>query len=116
MAVTEISQVGSLSKWTELTQNKELFAKVLAYAKKSYQMEIVEFLTSMKAGSKNQLTYDKYIKKGTKKEINISSKLAKKFHDVAAVKPKPDWSKAPWNDATEELLKLFRNNFGSLDP
>lgn len=115
MPVTEISQVTSLSKWTELTQNKVLFAKVLAYAKTSHQMENVEFLSSMKAASKGQLAYDKFLKNGAAKEVNLSDRLASEFHAVAAQKPKPNWAKAPWERATLEVLRLFRDNFGRLD-
>ena len=115
MPVTETSQVTNMSKWTELTQNKVLFAKVLKYGKTSYQMEIIEFLTSMKANTNNQVTYDKFLKPGAPKLVNLSSKLFKKFRDIAAQTPRPDWSKAPWNEATDEMLRLFRNNFGKVD-
>ena len=106
----KISEVTSLDKWGELTKDKVLFPKVLAFAKTSHNIESVEFLTSMKSGAKSKLAYEKYIKTGAPKEVNLSMELAKKFHAVAA-QPKPDWSKAPWDAATTEVLRLFRTNF-----
>jgi hypothetical protein len=107
----KISDVTTLDKWGQLTRDKVLFPKVLAFAKSSHNMESVEFLTSMKSGAHNQLAYDKYIKRGAPKEVNLPGTMAVKFHTIAAEKPKPDWSKAPWGEATTEVLKLFRSNF-----
>ena len=73
----------------------------------------MKFLTLMRAGKKGQNEYDLFIKTRSKYEMNIDDDLRKKFDAVAAVKPKPDWSKAPWDKVTTEVIKMFNDNVAS---
>ncbi|MBV8820927.1 MAG: hypothetical protein JO022_21380 [Acidobacteriaceae bacterium] len=110
----KVASADTLDKWSACLKDAILGPKILAEAKKTRTMENVEFLNAMKVGDKKQTAYDKYIKESSARQVNISDRLRTKFDDVAK-SPKPDWSKAPWGDATKEILNLVRDNFKHLD-
>ena len=110
----KVGGADTLDKWSACLKDPVLGPKILAEAKKTHRMENVEFLNAMKVGDKKETAYKKYIKEGGDKQVNISDRLRLKFDDLAKA-PKPDWSKAPWGDATKEILKLMTSNLTHLD-
>jgi hypothetical protein len=102
-----MKHVSDLSAWNAAMKHKDWGPKILAHSKKSGNDDILKFLTLMRAGKKGQNEYDLFVKPGSKYEINISSGLRGKFNKIAATKPKPDWAKAPWDQATKEMVDVF---------
>ena len=98
--------VGNLNEWNKAMTDKEVGKKIIDYSKKSHNDEILKFLSLMKAGKKDASTYNLYIKKGSKYEINISGKLHEQFDKAFAA----DIAKGPWDTATQEVLKMFNDN------
>jgi hypothetical protein len=105
-----MERVKDLVAWNKAMTDKVTGPKIIAYAKRSGNEDILKFLTLMRAGKKGQNEYDLFIKPRSKYEINIDSDLRDQFTKIAQTKPKPDWAKAPWAKATTEMLNLFNDN------
>jgi hypothetical protein len=109
----KVSEIKTLSDFDRMWRDPQLQNKIWTYAKKRRCEEVIEFLNSMRQGAKSALTFEKYIKAGAAKPINIDGNLRKKFDAIAATKG--GWDKAPWDEATIVVLRLFRENFVQID-
>lgn len=112
--MAKIKDATTLAKWSECLKDKELGPKILADAKKKLVMNELEFLASMTHGDKKKLAYDKYIKNGASKQVDVDGQTLKKF-DAIDQADKPDWTKAPWDVVVNEILTALRAKFTYLD-
>ena len=108
-ALTKPKPVTSLAEWSKLMADKVFGPKILKYSKSSMNDETLKFLSMMKQNKKDKNTYELFIKKGSKEQANIAETLRKQFEAIAA-SAEPDWSKAPWDAATQEVIRLFNGN------
>ncbi len=101
--VGEIKPCSDLNAFARLMKNKINGPRVIEYAKKAYSTENVAFLLAMAKKDYSTKTYDTYVKAGAPSEINIDDKLRTRFSPASL-------AQAPWDQATDEILKLFNDN------
>ena len=112
--MAKIRDATTLAKWSECLKDKELGLKILTDGKKKLVMNELDFLATMTHGDKKKLAYDKYIKNGAPKQVDVDGATLKKF-DAIAQSDKPDWTKAPWDVVIHEILTAIRGKFAYLD-
>ena len=76
---------------------------------KTHNQELVKFLVAMHEHAHNLNSYNVFIKKGAKEELNLDAHLAQQFHTIAT-QAHPDWSHAPWDAVTHVVLDQFNHN------
>ena len=107
-----LPRVSDLNSWARLMQDKVNGPKISEFAKKTQNDDLLKFLVLMKAGHKGKNEYDLFIKRGAKYQLNIDDDVREEFETVAAQKPSPNWSSAPWAEVTTTVLGYFNTNIG----
>lgn len=96
-------RVGNVNQWAKQMKDKAIGPRIIEFAKRTYNNDLLLFLGTMAKKDYSVRTYDTFIKTGGKYEMNLDSKLRNQFDPN-------DLGDAPWGKATEVAIGYFNTN------